>query len=244
VGDFRGHFSPEPACHPPTAPMPLKDLPPESRPRERLLALGPGALADAELIALLLRTGFKGMPVLAFAQHLLETLGGLPGLLNASLNDLKRVKGLGPAKRAEISAVMELARRSLSQQIRTQPVFDSPGAVKQYVQMQLAHRRHEVFCVLFMDNQQQLIAWRELFRGTLNQASVYPREVAVTALELHAASVILVHNHPSGVAEPSAADQHLTQALRSALALLDVRVLDHLIVGQGQVMSFAERGLL
>lgn len=224
--------------------MLLKDIPLDARPREKLLALGPGALADAELVALLLRTGFRGSSVLHVAQDLLDALGGVAGLLQAEAADLKRVKGLGPAKRAEIAAVMELARRSLAQQLSERPVFDSPERVKDYLRLQLGHLNHEVFAVLFLDAQNHLIRLEEMFRGTLTQTSVYPREVARRALELHASAVILAHNHPSGVAEPSRADEFLTRTLTSALQLIDVRVLDHLVVGQPDVVSFAERGLL
>jgi len=222
----------------------MKEIPAGARPREKLLALGPAALADAELIALLLRTGFKGTPVLQLAQQMLDTLGGLAGLLHSQPLDLKCVKGLGPAKRAEIAAVMELARRSLAQQLSDRPVFDSPQRVKDYLRLQLAHLPHEVFAVLFLDAQHRLLRLEEMFRGTLTQTSVYPREVVKRALELGAASVILSHNHPSGVAEPSRADEFLTKALSNALKLVDVRVLDHLVVGESEVVSFAERGLL
>jgi DNA repair protein RadC len=224
--------------------MVMKDTPPDARPRERLLTLGPAALADAELIALLLRTGLPGLSVLQMAQQMLDRFGGLSGLLHAGPDELKLIKGLGPAKRAEMAAVMELARRSLVQQLAERPVFDAPGKVKDYLRMQLAARKHEVFAVMFLDAQSRLIKLEEMFRGTLTQTSVYPREVLKRALDLQAASVILAHNHPSGMAEPSRADEFLTQALKGALALVDVRVLDHLVVGQGQVVSFAERGLL
>ncbi len=222
----------------------LKDLPPAARPREKLLALGPGALADAELIALLLRTGLPGTSVLQLAQQLLDAFGGLTGLLRANALDLKRIKGLGPAKRAEIGAVMELARRSLAQTLAERTVLSSPQQVKEYLQLQLAHRDHEVFAVMFLDVHHQLIRLEEMFRGTLTQTSVYPREVVKRALDLQASAVILAHNHPSGVAEPSRADEFLTQTLKSALNLIDVKVLDHVVVGQCSVMSFAERGLL
>jgi DNA repair protein RadC len=222
----------------------LKDIPAAARPREKLLALGPAALADAELVALLLRTGLRGQGVLVLAQALLDAFGGLHGLLNASADDLKRVKGLGPAKRAEVAAVMELARRSLARRLADGPVFESPAVVKDYLRLQLGALRHEVFAVLFLDAQHCLIACDEMFRGTLTQTSVYPREVVRHAMDLNAGAVILAHNHPSGLAEPSRADEFLTQSLKSALALVDVRVLDHLVVGTGQVVSFAERGLL
>ena len=225
--------------------MTLKDLPPDARPREKLLARGAGALSDAELLALLLRTGTAGRGVLQMAQEVLDSFGGLAGLLHASADDLKRIKGLGgSAKRAELVAVLELARRALAEQLRTQPVFETPGAVNDYVQLQLGQRPHEVFAVLFLDSQHRLIALEELFRGTLSQTSVYPREVALRALHHHAAAVVLAHNHPSGHVQPSRADEVLTQTLKTALALLDVRVLDHVIVGPGQALSMAEQGLL
>jgi DNA repair protein RadC len=222
----------------------FKDIPASARPREKLLALGPGALADAELIALLLRTGLAGTGVLQLAEQMLTTFGGLAGLLRAEPEQLKRIKGLGPAKRSEMAAVLELARRSIATELAARPVFDSPAKVKDYLQLQLGGREHEVFAVLFVDAQSRLLRLEEMFRGTLSQTSVYPREVARRALELGAAAVILAHNHPSGAAEPSRADELLTQTLKSALALVDVRVLDHLVVGQAAVVSFAERGLL
>ena len=224
--------------------MTLKTLPEDQRPREKLLARGAAALSDGELLALLLRTGLKGRGVFALAQDLLDETKGMAGLLAATPDTLKRVKGLGPAKRAELLAVTEIARRALAEQMRAAPVFDSPQAVKDYVALHLGGHAHEVFAVLFLDGQHRLLQLEEMFRGTLTQTSVYPREVARRALALKAGAVILQHNLPLGVAEPSRADEHLTQALRSALQLLDVRVLDHLVVGRGQVVSMAERGLL
>lgn len=224
--------------------MVLKDLPPDARPREKLLARGPASLADAELIALLLRTGVKGQSVLQLSQCLLAEFGGLGALLQAEPDDLRRVKGLGPAKRAEMAAVLELARRSLAQELAQRPVFDSPKRVKDYLRLQIGHKPHEVFMVLFLDAQNRLLRAEEMFRGTLTQTSVYPREVVKCALDYGAASVVLAHNHPSGVAEPSNADEYLTQTLTRALALVDVRVLDHLVVGRTQVVSFSERGLM
>ena len=223
--------------------MVLKDIPAAARPREKLLALGPAALADAELVALLLRTGLPGLSVLQLAQQLLDAFDGLGGLLQASASDLKRIKGLGPAKRAEITAVMELARRSLAQELAERAVLTSPQQVKDFLRLKLAHLGHEVFAVLFLNAQHQLVELEEMFRGTLTQTSVYPREVVKRALELQASAVILAHNHPSGVAEPSRADEYLTQTLKAALQLVDVRVLDHLVVGRAGVVSFAERGL-
>jgi len=227
--------------------MPLKDLPPDARPREKLLARGPGALSDAELLALLLRTGLAGKGVLQLAQELLDVktgFGGMAGLLHATAEDLKRIKGLGPAKRAELVAVLELARRALAEQLRERAALDTPQAVKDYLQLHLANKKHECFAVLFLDNQHKLLALEELFRGTLAQTSVYPREVVLRALHHHAAAVVLAHNHPSGTVQPSRADEALTQALKAALALVDVRVLDHVIVAPGLALSMAEKGLI
>ena len=223
----------------------LLGLPADSRPREKLLARGAEALSDAELLALLLRTGIQGKHVLLLAQELLEGFGGVGGLLHAAPAALARIKGLGPAKRAELLAVMALAKRALQHGLREQPLFNSPVAVREYLQLQMGGRAHEVFAVMFLDSQNRLIALEELFRGTLTQTSVYPREVGwLCALHHHAAAVVLAHNHPSGAVQPSRADEALTQSLKAALALLDVRVLDHIIVAPGQALSFAERGLL
>ena len=237
--------------------MPLKDLPIDAQPREKLLARGPAALADAELLAILLRTGMAGKGVLQLAEELLSApatcpttgrasggFGGIGGLLHTSSDDLGRIKGLGPAKCAELIAVMELARRALAQQLRTREAFDSPNAVKHYLQLHLAHKQHEVFAVLFLDSQHRLLALEELFRGTLTQTSVYPREVVLRALHHHAAAVVLAHNHPSGSVQPSRADEALTQTLKTTLALVDVRVLDHIIVAPGCALSMAEQGLV
>ena len=229
------------------------NLPTDMLPREKLLARGPAALSDAELLALLLRTGIRGKNVLQMAHELLQLapnvdgapgFDGLSGLLNATPADLGRVKGLGPAKRAELMAVLELARRTLAQQLRQREVFASPQAVRQYLQLHLAAKPHEVFAVLFLDVQNRLLAMEEMFRGTLTQTSVYPREVVLRALHHQCAAVVLGHNHPSGSVQPSRADEALTQTLKAALALVDVRVLDHVIVAPGQSLSMAERGLL
>lgn len=236
--------------------MPLKDLPLDARPREKLLARGAGALSDAELLAVLLRTGIRGKGVLQMADELLrikngsastsidEGFDGISGLLHASADDLKRVKGLGPAKRAELIAVLELARRAMAQQLKERAAFADPQTIKHYLQLHLAAKGHEVFAVIFLDAQNRLLAMEELFRGTLTQTSVYPREVALRALHHQASSVVLAHNHPSGTVQPSRADEALTQTLKAALALLDVRVLDHIIVAPGQALSMAENGLL
>ena len=224
--------------------MLLKDLPEEARPREKLLARGPGALSDAELLALLLRTGLPGKNALQMGQELLDKFGGVAGLLHTGADALKSIKGLGPAKRAEIVAVLELARRALTAQLKQQTLFDAPDAVRDYLQLQLGSRPHEIFAVMFLDSQHRLIVLEELFRGTLTQTSVYPREVVVRALALNAASVVLAHNHPSGTAQPSRADEALTQTLKAALGLVDVRVLDHFVVTSTEAVSMAERGLL
>ncbi len=224
--------------------MVMKDLPAAHRPREKLLTRGAAALADAELLALLLRTGLPGHGVVALASQVLHEFGGFAGLLHTRADDLKRIKGLGPAKRAELAAVAEMARRALAEQLALAPVFDLPQKVKDYLALQLGGHAHEVFAVLFLDAQHRLIALQEMFRGTLTQTSVYPREVVKAALTHNAGAVILAHNHPSGVAEPSRADEFLTQTLKSALQLVDVRLLDHMIIGRGQVVSLAERGLL
>lgn len=224
--------------------MSLKDLPAQARPREKLLARGAGALSDAELLALLLRSGIRGKNVLQLAEELAQSFGGLAGLLQASAQELARIKGLGPAKRAEIVAVLELARRAMAEQLQARPLFESPTAVREYLQLQLGGHASEVFAVMFLDSQHRLIALEEMFKGTLSQTSVYPREVVQRALALGAASVVLAHNHPSGLAQPSRADEALTQTLKSALALVDVRVLDHFIVTREQARSMAEMGLV
>lgn len=224
--------------------IPLEGLPSDSRPREKLLQRGPAALSDAELLALLLRTGIAGKNVLLLAQELVDAFGGVAGLLHSGADELGRIKGLGPAKRAELLAVVELARRALAQQIRQKPLFDSPQAVAHYLQLHFGHKPHEVFAVLFLDSQHRLLALEELFRGTLAQTSVYPREVVLRALHHHAAAVVLAHNHPSGAAEPSRADEMLTQTLKSALSLVDVRVLDHFVVTASACRSMAELGLV
>lgn len=224
--------------------MSLTHLPPDARPREKLLARGPRALADAELLALLLRTGIKGTPVLQLAQSLLDRFGGWAGLLAANVQDLGKVKGLGPAKRAEIAAVLEIARRSLNQQLAEKPAMNDVDTVKTYLRLHLGGLGHEVFAVLFLDAQLKLIAMETMFQGTLSHTAVHPREVVKRALALGAGAAILAHNHPSGVAEPSKADELLTRQLTQALALVEVRVVDHFIVGAAGVVSFAERGLM
>ncbi|HTQ77173.1 MAG TPA: DNA repair protein RadC [Burkholderiales bacterium] len=221
--------------------MAITDWPREERPRERLLAGGAAALSDAELLAVMLRTGVRGKSAVDLGRELLARLGGLAGLLAA---DLSGIKGLGPAKRAQLEAAFELARRSLGAQLRRGAGLTSPGAVRDYLRLQIGAREHEVFVCLWLDAQHRVIACEELFRGTLTQTSVYPREVVKAALRTNAAAVILAHNHPSGAAQPSQADELLTRNLREALALVEVRVLDHFVVAGSQAISFAERGLL
>lgn len=222
----------------------VKHWPRDSRPREKLLARGPGALSDVELLALLLRTGITGKNVLQLARELLDHFGGIRGLLDAGADALKQVKGLGPAKRAEVVAVLEIARRALAERLETRAVFESPKAAQEYLQLQLGSRPHEVFAVMFLDSQNRLIAMEDMFRGTLNQATIYPREIVVRALHHHAAAVVLAHNHPSGNAEPSRADIELTRTVLTALALVDVRVLDHFVVTRNGAVSLAQEGLM
>jgi len=222
----------------------ITDWPAGERPRERLLALGAGALTDAELIALCLRTGARGKTAVDLGRELLERHGGLAGLLGANHRALTRVEGLGPAKAALLAAILELARRALGEQLRAGPALTAPGAVRDYLRLALGARPHEVFLCLYLDAQHRVLRAEELFRGTLTQTSVYPREVVKAALAANAAAVIFAHNHPSGVAQPSTADELLTRQLKDALALVDIRVLDHFIVAGPQALSLAERGLL
>jgi DNA repair protein RadC len=224
--------------------MAIKDWPEGERPRERLVAHGAQALSDAELIAVILGTGTTGRSALDLAREALTRFGGLSGLLASGPGELGTIDGLGPAKSAQLQAVLELARRSLREEIRRDPALSAPDKVRDYLKMTLAHRQHEVFMALFLDAQNRLLTADELFRGTLTQTSVYPREVVKRALAVNAASVIFAHNHPSGVAEPSRSDELLTASLKQALGLVDVRVLDHLIVAGSSTVSFAERGLL
>ncbi|MDI9331677.1 MAG: DNA repair protein RadC [Alphaproteobacteria bacterium] len=221
----------------------MHQLPSAMRPREKLLALGPQSLSNAELLAIVLRTGLPGLGVLHMAQSLLDHFGGLSGLLGAQPTQLRVIKGLGgTAKRAELGAVLELARRAMGEQLQVREAMGQPSLVQDFVQLHLGQLSHEVFGVLFLDAQHRLIRFDEMFRGTLTQTSVYPREVVQQALQCGACAVVLAHNHPSGQVQPSRADQILTQTLREALALVDVRVLDHVIVGPGQSLSMAQKG--
>jgi len=223
--------------------MAIADWPLAERPRERLLALGPGALSDAELLAIFLRTGVRGKSALDVARELLAGAGGLAALLRAERMPAG-IKGLGSAKKAELAAVLEVAKRCLGEDLRAGAALSSPSAVRDYLRLALGGLAHEVFLALLLDSQHRVLKTVELFRGTLTQTSVYPREVVKAALAANAAAAIFAHNHPSGVAQPSRADEMLTRQLKEALALVEIQVLDHFIVAGNQCVSFAERGLL
>jgi len=224
--------------------MPIRDWPTGERPRERLLARGAAALSDAELLSLLVHTGIGGKSALDLARDLIARFGGLAGLFAAPAAEVAAVRGFGAARCAVLASVVELARRSLAEEAAARDALASPQAVRDYLRLSLGGRPYEVFVGLFLDSQNRVLASEELFRGTLAQTSVYPREVVKAALAHNAAAMIFAHNHPSGVAEPSRADELLTQALKQALALVDIRTLDHFVVAGGRLTSFAERGLL
>jgi DNA repair protein RadC len=224
--------------------MAITDWPEFERPREKLLQKGAAALSDAELLAIFLRTGVTGKSAVDLARELLNKFGNLTQLFAASKEDFCEVHGLGVAKYVQLQAIKEMSLRGLKEELQRGNALNSPRAVRDYLQLLLGARQQEVFLVLFLDTQHRVIASEELFHGTLSQTSVYPREVVKRALEHNAAAVILAHNHPSGVAEPSQSDQLLTDALKQALNLVDVRVLDHFIVGTGTILSFAEKGLM
>jgi DNA repair protein RadC len=222
--------------------MAISEWPEDQRPRERLIRSGPGHLSDAELLAVFLRVGVSGKSAVDLGRDMLGHFGSLNALFNATLAEFSCLNGLGPAKYAQLQAVMELARRALSENLRDREVLSSPRAVRQFLQLQLASKPYEAFVVLFLDARNRLIATEELFRGTLMHTSVYPREVVKAALFHNAASLILAHNHPSGAPEPSPADRSLTQTLKQAMALVEMRVLDHFIIAGPLVYSFAEHG--
>jgi DNA repair protein RadC len=224
--------------------MAITDWPEEQRPRERLIRHGAQALSDAELLAVFLRVGVAGKNAVELGRYMIGYFGSLSGLFSATLTDFSMVNGLGPAKFAQFQAVLELARRALGEELKAGVTLSSPEAVKQYLQLLLGGKPYESFAVLFLDVKNRLIASDELFRGTLTHTSVYPREVVKAALGHNAAGVLLAHNHPSGTSLPSAADRTLTQTLKDALALVDVRVLDHFVVAGPHVYSFAEHGHL
>ncbi|MFN0313788.1 MAG: DNA repair protein RadC [Burkholderiales bacterium] len=224
--------------------MSISTWPQDQRPREKLLKQGAASLSDAELLAIFLRTGVRGKNAVQLGQDLLNAFDGVAGLFASAPEALSEVKGLGPAKLVQLLAVKELAARVLSGELRQRDSLTSPQAVKDYLRLKLMHLGREVFVVVFLDAQHRVITSEELFAGTLTQTSVYPREIVKRCLALNAAAVIFAHNHPSGVAEPSRADELLTATLKRTLELVDVRVLDHFVVGGSGILSFAERGLL
>ena len=224
--------------------MAITDWPEFERPREKLLQKGAASLSDAELLAIFLRTGVTGKSAVDLARELLTRFGSLTRLFAASEIDFCETHGMGQAKYSQLQAVLEMSRRALQEEMQCGDALNSPRAVRDYLRLLLGGRQHEVFLALFLDTQHRVIASEELFQGTLSQTSVYPREVVKRALAHNAPAMILAHNHPSGVAEPSQADQLLTAALKQALGLVDVRVLDHFVVTGGQTLSFAEKGLI
>lgn len=224
--------------------MSIRDWPEGERPREKLLELGPSVLTEAELIAILLRTGVRGQSALDVARALLVEFGSLRGLLTAERVRLCEARGLGPARYVALQASLELARRHYQELMMVGSTLVNPRATREFLQMRLRDLPYEVFCCLWLDNRHRVIAFEELFRGTIDGTSVHPREVVKQALSRNAAAVILAHNHPSGLAEPSQADELITRRLKDALALVDIRMIDHLVIGDGVCESFAERGLL
>lgn len=224
--------------------MAITDWPEAERPREKLLKNGAAYLSDAELLAIFLRTGVAGKSAVDLARELLNSFKSLTELFAADQNAFCQVPGMGPAKYAQLQAVLEMARRALEEKLKSGDAMSSPNSVRDFLRLTLQSKKHEIFVAIFLDAQNRTIAAEELFTGTLTQTSVYPREVVKRALHHNAAALIFAHNHPSGIAEPSHADEVLTQSLKQALALVDVKVLDHFIVGSGAAMSFAERGLI
>ena len=224
--------------------MAITDWPEGERPREKLLERGAAALSDAELLAIFLRVGVTGKSAVDLARDLVQHFGGLTRLFNAGPAEFSAFPGMGPAKYAQLQAVLEMARRALGEDMKRGDALNSPRAVRDYLRLLLGGRNHEVFMALFLDAQNRVLSSEELFRGTLTQTSVYPREIVVRALAHNAAGVILAHNHPSGVAEPSQADRWLTDQLKAALGLVDVKVIDHFIVAGSDGFSFCERGWL
>jgi DNA repair protein RadC len=224
--------------------MAIKDWPSDERPREKLLRTGEASLTDAELLAIFFSTGTVGLSALDLAREVIKELGGLSAVLRVDREKFCRTKGLGTAKYVQLQASLEMSRRYLFEKSTQRNALTSPECVRQYLSLKLSNLGHEMFACLFLDNKHRVIEYQEMFRGTLGSASVYPREVVKACLSVNAAAVIFAHNHPSGVAEPSDADIQITDKLKSALALIDVRVLDHVVVGDGEPVSFAERGLL
>lgn len=224
--------------------MAITDWPEGERPREKLLERGASALSDAELLAIFLRVGVAGKSAVDLARDLLAHFGGLTALFNAGREEFTRFPGMGPAKFAQLQAVLEMSRRALQERARLDNVLDCPGAVRDYLHLLLGGKRHEVFTVLFLDARNRVLVAEEMFRGSLMEASVYPREIVRRALQLNAAGVILAHNHPSGACEPSQADAWITDHIQKALALVDVMVVDHFVIAGGRTYSFAEHGKL
>lgn len=224
--------------------MPITDWPQDERPREKLMARGPESLSDAELLAIFLRTGIRGMTAVDLGRDLIQRFGSLGRMLSATPAEFCESPGMGPAKYAELQASLELGRRYLAETASRDGVLRSPGDTRNYIAMKLQHRPQEVFLGLFLDSQHRIIACEELFYGTIDSASVHPREVVRRAMAHNAAAMIFAHNHPSGIAEPSSADRNITDRLAKALELVDIRTLDHIVVGHGQTTSFAERGWL
>jgi DNA repair protein RadC len=238
------HYHRQSACDIPVPMQTIRNWPASERPREKLLARGPAALSDAELLAIFLRTGVSGKTAVDLARELLAKFGGLRPLLEADQQQFCAHHGLGTAKFAQLQAMLEITRRHLQEQLQREDSLENPETTRRFLASRLRHLPHEVFACLFLDNRHRVIVFEELFRGTIDGASVHPREVVRRALAHNAAAVILSHNHPSGVAEPSRADIQLTRRLSEALALIDVRVLDHIVVGDDNGVSFAERGLI
>lgn len=224
--------------------MTIRAWPVEERPREKMLEKGASALSDAELLAIFFRTGIVGMNAIELGREVLREFGGLRPMMDASVDDFSRVKGIGVAKYVQLQAALELGRRYLEQTLVRDEAFTSPGKVGRYLQARMRSYQREVFAALFLDSQHRLIQYKELFFGTLDGAAVYPREVVKEALRCNAGALIFAHNHPSGIAEPSRADQAITRRLKEALGLVDIRVLDHLVIGDSEVVSLAERGWL
>jgi len=226
------------------AAMAIRDWPSGERPREKLLDKGAASLSDAELLAILLRSGTRGRSAVDLARDVLKNFHSLRKLIAADRQRFCVERGLGLARFAELQAAVEIARRQMAETLRAGPSLASPKATRDYLSSQLRDLEHEVFCCLYLDKRHRLIQFQELFRGTIDAAGVFPREIVKLALQRNAAAVIIAHNHPSGVAEPSQADELITQRVREALALVDIRLLDHIIVGDGASVSLAERGLI
>lgn len=221
----------------------VRDWPTEEQPRNKVLNRGAEVLSDAELLSVFIRSGYQGQTAVDVARTLLQSFGGLRHLLNAEQNEVCAIAGIGPAKFAELKTILEISQRYLREQLQRGDILESPDAVRSYLATKLRDRKAEVFAAVFLDNRHRVIVYEELFFGSVDSARVYPREVVKAALRHNAAAVVFAHNHPSGVAEPSQADERITQQLKEALGLIDIRVLDHFVIGD-QIVSFAERGLL